>query len=179
MKKNQRSERKYLGSWRLEDGERKNKRSPQSLERNEEGHEKTERKANTIEKGHKSTDKGHKTIPISHYHRICKPWIILPYGMYYNRELLTAKEGDILLFSDRVEREIEYLTPIKAETSYTNYLCKKTYQTSFAQLRERWKANLEFEGYNIQAINKDRVMLIYLKEEPERKKVGLKGKLRK
>lgn len=91
----------------------------------------------------------------------------MPYGIYYNRELLKAKAGDILIFCDRVEREIEYLTPIKAETSFTNYLCRKTYQTSFAQLRERWKANLEFEGYNIRAINEDRVMLIFLKEIPQ------------
>lgn len=95
--------------------------------------------------------------------------------MYYNRELLTAQKGDILLFSDKIEREIEYLTPIKAETSYTNFLCRKTYQTSFKTLKERWKANLEFEGYNMQAINADRVMLIYLKEitepeEPKKKK---------
>ena len=89
--------------------------------------------------------------------------------MYYNAELLTANKGDKLLFSDRVEREIEYLTPIKANTSYTNFLCRKTYQTSFAQLRERWKTNLEFEGYNIKAVNEDRVMLIYLKEIPEEK----------
>lgn len=87
--------------------------------------------------------------------------------MYYNREILEAKEGDILLFSDRVEREIEYLTPIRTKSSYTNYLCKKTYQTSFTSLRERWKANLEFEGYNIKAIDEDRVMLIYLKEIPQ------------
>lgn len=86
--------------------------------------------------------------------------------MYYNKELLSAQKGDILLFSDRVEREIEYLTPIKAQSSYTDFLCRKTYQTNFKTLRERWKANLEFEGYNIQAIEQERVMLIYLKEIP-------------
>lgn len=96
--------------------------------------------------------------------------------MYYNREILDAKEGDILLFSDRIEREIEYLTPIKAKSSYTNYLCKKTYQTSFKTLKERWKANLEFEGYNIKAIDENRVMLIYLKEDSVTGEVDFKGK---
>lgn len=90
----------------------------------------------------------------------------MPYGIYYNRELLEAKEGDILLFSDKIEREIEFITPIKMHASYTNYLCKKTYKVGITQLKERWKANLEFEGYNIKAINEDRVMLIYLKELP-------------
>lgn len=85
--------------------------------------------------------------------------------MYYNREILEAKAGDILLFSDRVEREIEFLTPIRTNTSYTDFLCKKTYHVNFKTLKERWKANIEFEGYNINAIDADRVMLIYLKEE--------------
>lgn len=80
---------------------------------------------------------------------------------------MTAKEGDILLFSDRVEREIEFLTPIKAEASFTDYLCKKTYKIGFKTLKERWKVTLEFEGYNIKAINEDRVMLIFLKETEE------------
>lgn len=91
----------------------------------------------------------------------------MPYGTYYNRELLTAKEGDKLLFSDRVEREIEYLCPVKAQSSFTNYLCRKTYGVRFTQLRERWKANLEFEGYNIKAVHEDKVLLIFLKEIEE------------
>lgn len=94
--------------------------------------------------------------------------------MYYNREILEAQIGDILLFSDRVEREIEFITPIKAETSFTNYLCRKTYHTTFKALREQWKTNLEFEGYNIKAVYDDKVMLIFLKEipqeEPKKKK---------
>lgn len=76
-----------------------------------------------------------------------------------------------MLFSDREEREIEYITPIRMHTSYTNYLCKKTYGVGIMKLKERWKANIEFDGYNIKAINEDRVMLIYLKEltkEPQK-----------
>lgn len=112
----------------------------------------------------KSEERKPKKIVISHYHRMRQPWIILPFGMYYNKELLTAKKGDILLFSDKVEREIEYLTPIKAHSSYTDFLCRKTYGVGYGKIKERWQANIEFEGYNVQAINKDRVMLIYLKE---------------
>lgn len=75
-----------------------------------------------------------------------------------------------MLFTDMAEREIEYLTPIKAETSFTDYLCKKTYKSNFKKLRELWRVNLEFEGYNINAVNKDRVMLIFLKEIPTQEK---------
>lgn len=94
----------------------------------------------------------------------------MPYGMYYNKELLVAKVGDILLFSDGVEREIEYLTPVKAQSSFTDYFCRKTYGIGLSQLKERWKANIEFEGYNITAVNKDRVMIIFLKELPIKEK---------
>lgn len=106
-----------------------------------------------------------KVISISHYHRMRKPWILLPYSEYYNSELLTAKEGDVLLFSDGKEREIEYLTPVKSQSSFTDYLCRKTYGVSLIKTKERWKANIEFEGYNIRVVNQDRLMLIFLKEE--------------
>lgn len=106
-----------------------------------------------------------KKISISHYHRMLKPWIILPYGMYYNKELMEAREGDILLFTDGFEREIEYITPVRTHTSYTNYLCRKTYGVGLSRIKERWRANIEFEGHNINAITQDRVMLIYLKED--------------
>lgn len=162
MKKEQ-QRKTNIGSWRKQHGE------PTPQWRNQKGREadlpKTERNETP------------KTIAISHYHRICKPWIILPYGVFYNKELLTARKGDILLFSDKVEREIEYLTPIKSETSFTDYLCRKTYQTGFKTLRERWKVNLEFEGYNINAIDKNRVMLIFLKEEENGKKRNRLGQL--
>lgn len=138
----------HTGSWRLQTGEPTAQWREQ--QKSEEDHEKIERKA--------------KTIPISHYHRIRKPWIILPYGLYYNKELLEARQGDILLFSDKVEREIEYMTPIKFESSFTDYLCRKTYGVRLSKIKERWKANIEFEGYNIKAINEDRVLLIFLKE---------------
>ena len=101
-----------------------------------------------------------------------KPLIILPFGIYYNKELLEATEGDILLFTDRIEREIEYITPIRANTSYTDFLCKKTYATNFARLKEKWKANIEFEGYNIKAVHEDKVLLIYLKEIPKQEEKG-------
>lgn len=131
------------------------------MERNEDDQEEVERKP--------------KKIPISQIYQIRQPWIILPYGLYYNRELLEAQEGDIILFSDRVEREIEFITPIKMYASYTNFLCRKTYGVGIMRMKERWNVNLEFEGYNLQAINDDRVMLIYLKEipkqeEPKKKK---------
>lgn len=89
--------------------------------------------------------------------------------MYYNSGLLQARKGDILLFSDRMEREIEYLSPIKAKSGLTDYFCRKTYGIGMKLLKERWKVNLEFEGYNIKAINEDRVMLIFLKELEEEK----------
>lgn len=87
--------------------------------------------------------------------------------MYFNRELLTAQKGDILVFIDRTEREIEYITPVKFNAGLTDYLSRKTYSVGINTMKERWKVNLEFEGYNIDAIEKNRVMLIFLKEQEE------------
>lgn len=76
-----------------------------------------------------------------------------------------AREGDVILFSDKKEREIDYITPIKAQSSFTDYLCRKTYGVSLSRIKERWKTNVEFEGHNISVLDKERVMLIFLKEE--------------
>lgn len=153
MKSEQRK-RINIGSWRSEDGEQKPRwRDRQQAERSEDDR--------------KEVNKDPKKIAISHYHRIKKPWIILPYGAYYNKEILTAKSGDILIFSDRIEREIEYLHPVKFNSSFTDYFCRKTYGITINRLKERWVIDLEFEGYNVQAIHEDRVMLVFLKEIPQ------------
>lgn len=106
-----------------------------------------------------------KKIAIAHYHQIRKDWIILPYGAYYNKELLQARIGDIILFSDKVEREIEYITPIKTHAGLTDFLCLKTYGVGLNRIKERWKRNVECMGHKWEVIEQDRVLLIYLKEQ--------------
>ena len=108
-----------------------------------------------------------KIISIAHYHQLRKPWILMPYGYYYNKELQTAREGDILLFSDGKRREIEYISPIKLQCGMTSYLCRKTYRVSLPKVIERWEFNATMEGHDTNVINKDRCLLIFLKEENE------------
>lgn len=113
------------------------------------------------------TQEQRKVIPIAHYHILRQPWIILPYGMYYNAELLEAREGDVLLFSDGVEREIEYITPIKSQSSFTDFFCRKTYGVSLKRIKERWKHIVEIQGHNEKILDPTKVILIFLKEIPK------------
>lgn len=106
-----------------------------------------------------------KVISISHYHRMCKPWILLPFGIYYNRELQSARKGDILLFSDGKRREIEYITPVKIQSSFTDYFCYKTYRSKLRNIIERWNGNAIMEGHTPEVIDKERCLLIFLKEQ--------------
>lgn len=137
-----------IGSWRLADGEQSQGWRNQKL---------------ASEADLPRTEP--KKIAISHYHQIRKDWIILPYGMYYNSELLKARIGDIILFSDKIEREIEYITPIKTHAGLTDFLCRKTYGVGLKRIKERWKMNVECVGHKWEVIEQDKVLLIYLKEQ--------------
>lgn len=136
-----------IGSWRLEDGEQS-----QEWRNRARGSEVDLPRIKP------------KKIAIYHNHQIRKDWIILPYGLYYNSELLQARTGDIILFSDKIEREIEYITPIKTHAGLTDFLCIKTYGVGLNRIKERWKRNVECMGHKWEVIEQERVMLIYLKE---------------
>ena len=105
-----------------------------------------------------------KVISIAHESTMRKNYILMPFGYYYNQELLKAKIGDILLFSDDKRREIEYVAVINLKSGLTDYLCRKTYVANIKTVIRKWEANAEFQGYGQVSFNRNRCLLIYLKE---------------
>lgn len=105
-----------------------------------------------------------KVISIAHEATMRKNYILMPFGYYYNQELLKAKIGDILLFSDDKRREIEYISVINLKSGLTDYLCRKTYIANIKIVIRKWEANAEFQGYGQASFNRDRCLLIFLKE---------------
>lgn len=110
-------------------------------------------------------DHASKVISIMHQSTMRKPWILMPIGFYYNRELQNAKKGDVILFSDGKRREIEYVSIIPINSGLTDYLCRKTYVGNMQVVMRRWKMNAIFEGHNEKVYSHDECLLIFLKEE--------------
>lgn len=109
-----------------------------------------------------------KTISIFHYHTMRKPWIIMPIGRFYNRELRNARIGDVLLFSDGKRREIEKIGVVPLKNWLTDYLCRKTYISPLTVVAKRWDGNAEVEGYGYGSVSRDECLLIFLKESPSK-----------
>lgn len=107
-----------------------------------------------------------KVYSIAHESRMRKPWIIMPVGRYYNRELRNAKIGDILLFSDGKRREIEKIGIVPIKNWLTDYLCRKTYIAPLSVVAKRWDGNAEVEGYGHGSVSREECLLIFLKELP-------------
>lgn len=106
-----------------------------------------------------------KVFSIFHDSMMRKPWILLPIGTFYNRELQEAKEGDIILFSDGKRKEIEYASVIPLKNSLTGYLCKKTYIAGLPIVMRRWDMNAEFENYGHGSVSRDECLIIFFKED--------------
>lgn len=106
-----------------------------------------------------------KVFSIFHDTTMRKPWILLPIGTYYNRELQDAKEGDFILFSDGKRKEIEYVNIIPLNNSLIGYLCKKTYIARLPIVMKRWEMNAEIEGYGHGSVSRDECLIIFFKED--------------
>lgn len=105
-----------------------------------------------------------KVISIMHQSTMRKPWILMPIGYHYNRDLQNAKQGDVLLFSDGKRMEIDYKTIVPIINGLTDYLCRQTYVGGMQNVMRRWKMNAVFEGHNERVYSHDECLLIFLKE---------------
>lgn len=115
-----------------------------------------------------------KVISIMHQSTMRKPWILMPIGYYYNRDLQNAKQGDVLLFSDGKRREIAYKTIVPIINGLTDYLCRQTYVCGMQNVMRRWKMNAVFEGHNERVYSHDECLLIFLKESDSESNDGRK-----
>lgn len=105
-----------------------------------------------------------------HTSRFRSNLIILPIGLYYNREIRKIKPGDYVEFSDGVERRVEFALLMPIHGALTEYLCRKTYTGAMQVVMKRWYANALMEGFGRDVIDTEQCLMIFFERETNDKK---------
>ena len=99
-----------------------------------------------------------------------EPWfdyILLPYGMFYTKTniYLEAKKGDLMIFSDGVQVNIDSVTLIEGER-VCDVLCRIRYGVQFKVALHRWQKYARMEGNGRDILSPDKcLMVVYAKEK--------------
>lgn len=117
---------------------------------------------------------GDKTFKVFH----SKPrephgdFILLPVGYSYNRDLLKAKRGDIIEFTEGVKYRIIKTGTINTKSQAAEALCYIRYGISLLRAIQIWKQRANVLGYGRNAIDEDECIILTYGEEvakPRRK----------
>lgn len=108
--------------------------------------------------------------------------ILLPFGEYYNRNLLTLRRGDYIQFQDEQRNMHGFLSLCRLDirTSVTGLLCGYIYGISVSDMVTRWKNTAVIEGYSKLAVSSDKCLLMCYQMHAQRyvKVKGLSGESR-
>lgn len=87
--------------------------------------------------------------------------IMLPVGVYYNREIQRAKKGDYIVFRD-CSREYRILDKcyIGLNTAAARLLCRYIYKYELDVVMRRWGNNAVIESNGRSAISDNKCLLI-------------------
>ncbi len=101
-----------------------------------------------------------------------KPYTLLPWGLYCNRELQSARNGDILEFQTdwRIDRRrLVRKCKVEVNSGVFTFLLKSLYgeRTRWEDVRKRWEAECIIEGLGRDAFSETEVMLIEVEEIKE------------
>ena len=109
--------------------------------------------------------------------------ILLPFGEYYNRKLLTLRRGDYIQFQNEQRNMHGFLSLCKLDlrTSAAGLLCDYIYGISVRDMVMRWKNTAVIEGYTKLAVNSDKCLLMSYQMYPQKyvKVKGLSGESRR
>ena len=103
-----------------------------------------------------------------------KPYVLLPVGYFFNRELYKLQPGDIVKFInetckwqfvDRLEIDIE--SAAFGFWCKTLYSCGGRYNVTKEAVFKRWDMQAIRAGYDIKAISKQKCLIIEVKKKDE------------
>lgn len=96
-------------------------------------------------------------------------YVILPIGLYCNRELQNAKEGDELVFQDswsREKRKFIRSCKVKVNSEVFTFLIKSLIRDWHDKdtVFKRWEAECQIQGIGKNAFSKEEVLLIEVED---------------
>ena len=101
-------------------------------------------------------------------------FVILPFGLYFHRDLQKAKRGDIVRFNEGhrlVSMIYESSCRISIKTQLFSYLLRLCYggTVTITSLMERWAAIAINEGYGRKGFSRDEALLVEVRDIDDEK----------
>lgn len=94
-----------------------------------------------------------------------KGLIMLPVGMYYNRDIQYASIGDTIVFLGGKERIIKNKCLLDLRAGATDFLCQYIYNKSLNMVFRKWLTNAVISGNGRNAVSKNRCLVIWYEEK--------------
>lgn len=95
-------------------------------------------------------------------------YILLPLGYSYNRDFLSAKEGDLIKFGDGKVYSLLRVGILSLKNPATEGLCFARYGITLRKALQIWRTNAFAQGYGRNAVSDEEcLIIIYGKEDEE------------
>lgn len=94
-----------------------------------------------------------------------KGLLLLPVGLYYNRDIQKAQRGDSIVFLGGERRVVVRTTFLALTWQATDVLCSYIYGVGLRIVFEQWLTNAVIEGNGKLAVSKNKCFLIWYAEE--------------
>lgn len=101
--------------------------------------------------------------------KVSKPYAVLPFGLYCNRELQNAQIGDVVEFCvdwRRDKRRLVRKCKVEVQSSVFTFLMKSLYgeRMTWVELSKRWRAECIVKGLGRDAFSEKECLLIEVEE---------------
>lgn len=94
--------------------------------------------------------------------------ILLPIGIFYNREIQQARAGEFIQMWDGKPRRIKQLCRLSLESPAGRFMCRCLYNTKIENVLRRWQVNAVMEGANKGAVSTVECLMIQYETDGER-----------
>jgi hypothetical protein len=85
---------------------------------------------------------------------------MFPYGLYYNRGLSNAKQGDIIHTADDKYYIIKDKFTVNLDTEAGRFFARYIYQTTIENIIQRWEHKAVIDGNSRNVFNHDKCLII-------------------
>lgn len=86
---------------------------------------------------------------------------LFPFGVRYNKELLTLRKGDYIMFSSGEEHEVVSVSIMGLNTAVAEQMCRYIYGVPLSKVVSQWGNNAVLEGYPREAVSTDQCLMIH------------------
>lgn len=95
-------------------------------------------------------------------------YIMLPDGYWLNRDVKTAKRGDIIEFNDGSERYFFSCSRICINSSIANNLCHKRYRFGISKMLSIWRDMMVASRKDIKGLNQEECLVVFYSKDKVR-----------